>query len=255
MTTAASKNGSKNGSTPSANGNGHNKDIPIPGEREHEMLWDTLPPAVIEKLGQPLDPGLVSQRKGRAGRTYSYIGAHTVIDQANRIFGHGGWGYEPVGEVALREIEDVDGQTGEVKRVRAYSATVRVNVTGSPSRTDVGFHTVAEETADGHDTAYKGAVTDALKRALRSFGDQFGNSLYGDGSNTTTDSLTPSLRQTLLDLGVTQGFDEEKVRAAVKSKTGKELDELPAAELASLVEAAVKKVQQAGANGEAKSAE
>ena len=252
MTTTASKNGTKNGSTSSANGKGHNKDIPIPGE--HEMLWDTLPPSVIEKLGQPLDPGLVSQRKGRAGRTYSYIEAHTVIDQANRIFGHGGWGYEPVGEVALREIEDVDGQTGEVKRVRAYSATVRVNVTGSPSRTDVGFHTVAEETADGHDTAYKGAVTDALKRALRSFGDQFGNALYGDGS-AIADSLTPSLRQTLLDLGVTQGFDEEKVRAAVKSKTGKELDELPASEVASLVEAAVKKVQQAGANGEAKSAE
>ena len=252
MTTTTSKNGSKNGSTPSANGNGHHKDVPIP--TEHDILWDTLPPAVIEKLSQPLAPGLISQRKGRAGRTYSYIEAHTVIDQANRIFGHGGWGYEPVGEVALREIDNVDEQTGEVKRVRAYSATVRLNVTGALSRTDVGFHAVAEETADGHDTAYKAAVTDALKRALRSFGDQFGNSLYGDGNSSIADVLAPSLRQILLELGVTQGFDEQKVRAAVKSKTRKELDELPASELASLVEAAVKKVQQAGA-GEAKQAE
>ena len=260
MTTATSKNGTKNGSTPSTNGNGQHKDIPVPGDPDPassaglSMLWDTLPPSIIERLGQPLDPSLVSQRKGRAGRTYSYIEAHTVIDQANRIFGHGGWGYDLVGEVALREMENVDQQTGEVKRVRAYSATVRVSVAGSSSRTDVGFHAIAEETAEGHDTAYKGAVTDALKRGLRSFGDQFGNSLYGDG-NTIVDSLTPSLRKTLLDLGVTQGFDEEKVRAAVKSKTGKELDDLPATELTSLVESAVKKIQQAGSSGEAKQAE
>ena len=58
-----------------------------------------------------------------------------------------------------------------------------------------------------------------------------------------------------MELGVTQGFDEEKVRAAVKSKTGKDLDDLPASELTSLVEGAVKKIQQAGSNGEAKQAE
>ena len=36
---------------------------------------------------------------------------------------------------------------------------------------------MTEETADGHETALKGAVTDGLKRALRSFGDRFGNGL------------------------------------------------------------------------------
>ena len=39
---------------------------------------------------------------------------------------------------------------------------------------------MTEETADGHETALKGAVTDGLKRALRGFGDRFGNGLYGD---------------------------------------------------------------------------
>ena len=63
----------------------------------------------------------------------------------------------------------------------AYAAMVRVDVPGAPSRTDVGFHAVnGDDTSDDHETAYKGAVTDALKRALRSFGDQFGNGLYGD---------------------------------------------------------------------------
>ena len=82
--------------------------------------------------------------------------------------------------MVLREIENVDPKTGEVTRIRAYAATVRVTVPGAPSRTDVGFHTVAEENGEGHETAYKGAVTDALKRALRTFGDQFGNALYGE---------------------------------------------------------------------------
>ena len=42
---------------------------------------------MVTELEKPLDPSLVSQRKGRAGRTYQYIEGHTVIDQANRIFG------------------------------------------------------------------------------------------------------------------------------------------------------------------------
>ena len=126
----------------------------------------------------------------------------------------------------MREGESVDLKTGEAKPWRTYAATVRVTVPGSPSRTDVGFQTVAEETAEGHETASKGAVTDALKRALRSYGDQFGNSLYGDGA---TGDLAPSRRKTLVDLGNCQGFDETKVRFAVRERTGRDLDELPVA--------------------------
>ena len=174
-------------------GNGHQPDATI--VTEHELLWDGLSPAVTKALGQPLDPALVSQRRGRAGRTYDYLEGHVVIEQANNIFARGGWGYDIVGGVTLREIETVDPKTGEVKRGQAYSAKVKINVPGAPSRTDVGFHAVAEENVEGHETAYKGAVTDALKRALRSFGDQFGNGLYGDHSpvgNTTRPERVPA---------------------------------------------------------------
>lgn len=34
---------------------------------------------------------------------------------------------------------------------------------------------------ESHEQAEKGAVTDAVKRALRTFGEQFGNGLYGNG--------------------------------------------------------------------------
>ena len=161
--------------------NGHRPDAALDATHQ-ELHWDGLSPAVAQALSQPLDPGLVSQRRGRAGRTFSYIEGHTVIDEANAIFGYGGWGYEILGDVTLREIENVDTGTGEMKLIRAYSAPVRVTVPGAPPRTDVGFHAVAEETPDGHETAVKGAVTDGLKRALRSFGDRFGNGLYGDPS-------------------------------------------------------------------------
>ena len=232
------------------NGNGVHKDASIIGD--HDLLWDGLSPAVTQKLSEPLDPGLVSKRKGRGNRSFAYVEGRTAIDQANRIFGFGGWGHEVVGEVALREIENVDPKTGEVTRIRAYSATVRVTVPGAPSRTDVGFHTVAEENGEGHETACKGAVTDAMKRALRTFGDQFGNALYGEQPAAgqaakragTADSLAPSLRKKLVELGVEQGFDEEQLHAAVKGRTGKSLDELTAPELSPLVEGAARKLRQ-----------
>ena len=157
---------------------------PTPSAME-ALHWDALAPVVSEALAQPLDPALVSQRKGRGGRQFSYIEGHTAIDQANQVFGYGGWGYELVGDVTMRTTESADSRTGEVTSSAAYSAVVRVTVPGAPSRTDVGFQPVTDESAEGHETAFKGAVTDALKRALRSFGDRFGNGLYGDPPKPT----------------------------------------------------------------------
>ena len=236
MTNAApTVNGHRNGASP----NGARPE-PI---REPDLMWESLPPAVVQRLGEPLDEGLVSQRRGRKGRTFAYIEGRTAIEQANRVLGYGGWGYELVGDVVLREGESVDQQTGEAKPWRAYAATVRVTVPGSQPRTDVGFQALAEDTVEGHETAHKGAVTDALKRALRSYGSQFGNDLYGDGA---TGDLAPSLRKTLIDLGQCRGFGEAKVRSAVRERTGRDLDELPASTLTPLVEAAAHKLQQDG---------
>ena len=249
------RNGTGNGLV-HATGNGHKPDATI--VTEHDLLWDGLSPVVTKALAQPLDPALVSQRRGRGGRTYEYLEGHIVIEQANSIFARGGWGYDIVGDVTLREIETVDPKTGEVRRGQAYAAKVKVNVPGAPSRTDVGFHAVAEETVEGHETAYMGAVTDALKRAMRSFGDQFGNGRYGDQSlagNTPRPECVPAqtkhsesqvqtLRKRLIEIAVEQGFDEDGVRTAVVDRMGKSIDDLTAAELGPLVEAAANKLRQ-----------
>ena len=249
------------------NGNERKPDAAIP--TEYDLRWDGFSPAVTQMLGQTLDPSLVSQRKGRGGRVFDYIEGHTVIDQANRIFGYGGWGVELLSDVTLRRIESVDAKTGEVTVSHAYSAPVRVTVAGALPRTDIGVHPVTDETQDGHDTAIKGSVTDGMKRAFRTFGGQFGNSLYGDqqanasakpeqapaqalvnGRSAETqpkdrnDSQTETLRKRLMELAGEQGFDEGKVRAAVQRQTGKGLDELTAAEIGPLVEAAANKLRE-----------
>ena len=265
-------NGTGNGLV-QVNGNGHKPDAAIVSE--HELLWDGLSPAVSQALGQPLDPALVSQRKGRGGRSFDYLEGHAVIDQANRIFGYGGWGYELAGDVTLRPVETVDTQTGEVKVSLGYSAPVRVTVAGALPRTDIGVHPVAEDTLDGHDTAIKGAVTDGMKRAFRSFGVQFGNGFYGDQpqvgnppqpqrvpaqangnsgqanrssgqaqGRSRSESQIEKLRKRLIEIAAEQGLDEDQVRTAVVDRTGKSLDDLDGTELGPLVEAAANKLRQ-----------
>ena len=273
------KNGSNNGNgsangvhkdtaVASRNGNGHRPDAPI--VTEHDLLWDGLSPAVSQALGQPLDLDLASQRKGRGGKFFDYLEGHAVIDQANRIFGYGGWGYELVENVTLRRIETVDPQTGEITTASAYSAPVRVTVAGALPRTDLGVHPVTEDNLDGHDTAMKGAVTDGLKRAFRSFGVQFGNGFYGDqpqvgnqpqpqrvpapsngrsgqaqaNGKGRNESQIAKLRKRLIEIAAEQGLDEDQVRTAVTDRTGKSLDDLDGTELGPLVEAAANKLRQ-----------
>ncbi len=137
---------------------------------------------------------------------------------------------------------------------------MRVTVAGALPRTDTGVHPVAEDTLDGHDTAIKGAVTDGMKRAFRSFGVQFGNGFYGDqapASGPPRPDRAPAqpravsapanvatLRKRLVELAAEQGFDEDQVRTAVVDRLGKNLDDLTAAELTPLIEGATEKLQQ-----------
>lgn len=145
----------------------------------YDVHADRFADKVNADLKKPLSPALPKTLKGMR-----YLEGHTVISQANRIFGFDGWGYDVV-SVQLHEIDTKD-KKGNPTKAYGYSATVTVTVNGAPPRTDVGFNTVAEWRSgyhpDAHDTAMKGAVTDAMKRALRSFGHQFGNGLYGDGT-------------------------------------------------------------------------
>jgi len=135
-----------------------------------------LPQEALDLLAQPLDPVLIQERAGRDGRVFAYLDGPTVISQANRIFGFDGWGAEVVGDLAYNS-NTLANSDGEVLAIGFYTVAVRVSVVGCPAKSDVGCGFVADNTPEAHEAAAKGAVTDGIKRALRHFGEQFGNGL------------------------------------------------------------------------------
>src|SRR5207302_1000426 len=165
----------------------------------------------------------ISDRKGASGRKLRYLEGHDAIDQADRLFGYGCWGYETL---ACEQTIIHDLLTGEPIGI-TYKARVRLDVRGCMPVIEVGSQPVAVASIEdhimskrrkeaserngeiddspfnpfeialartiimeSHEQAEKGAVTDAVKRALRTFGEQFGNGLYGNGRIPMVDGDT-----------------------------------------------------------------
>ena len=132
----------------------------------------SLTPEQIKLLEAPLNPKHIAKRS-KGGTQLSYIEGYHAIDEANRIFGFDGWSH------AVNTIQLLDNshyeKNGKEHYVITYLARVCVTINGKTSE-DVGTGTADQTNAgDAHEMAVKTAVTDGLKRALRVFGAQFGN--------------------------------------------------------------------------------
>lgn len=150
----------------------------------------TFTPEQIKALSAPLDRKHVKQR-AQAGRQLSYIESWQAISEANRIFGFDGWNRETVVMAELGEPRLVDGKN----RV-AYMAKVRVAVfTESHTivREGTGYGSgIDRDLGQAHESAIKEAESDAMKRALMTFGNPFGLALYDkDQANVTDGTETP----------------------------------------------------------------
>jgi DNA repair and recombination protein RAD52 len=137
----------------------------------------------IAILNQELDGNRVKTRE-KGNINLSYLEGFDVIETANKIFGYGNWSY------SITKLEQVlQEQNQNQNFVVCYKAIVNVIVhdTGHLKqiyREDVGTGTgIAKTLADAHEGASKEAVTDSLKRALRTLGNQFGLSLYDKTKN------------------------------------------------------------------------
>ena len=137
----------------------------------------------LASLNQELDSSRIKSRE-KGNVSLSYIEGFDVIDTANLIFGYGNWSY------LISKLEQVSQEQNHNQNfVVCYKAVVKLlvkdeNHSKSIFRQDVGFGSgVAKTLNDAHENAGKEAVTDALKRAMRSFGNQFGNSLYDKSRN------------------------------------------------------------------------
>jgi len=121
-------------------------------------------------LDAPLDPKHV--RPPPQGKYGEYVEGHHVISEANRIFGHDGWTY------TIDELRLTNSTMNGDKHHVGYLAMVTVSA-GGASRCGAGHGSGdSKREGDAHESAIKEAETDALKRALRSFGNTFGLALY-----------------------------------------------------------------------------
>ena len=134
-------------------------------------------------LTQELDSNRIKTRE-KGNINLSYIEGFDVIDTANKVFGFGNWSY------SISKLDQVSQELNQNQNnVVCYKAVVQIQIhntnhTLDVNRQDVGFGTgVAKSLADAHEGAAKEAVTDAIKRCFRSFGNQFGNSLYDKTKN------------------------------------------------------------------------
>lgn len=131
-------------------------------------------------LSAPLSPSRVKKRQGAGGKGFDHIEGWDAIRQANEVFGFEGWSREMV---ELRETWSgmKRTQNGE-KAAVAYIARVRITVYAEGRtviREGVGFgNGDGFNLGDAHELAAKEAETDAMKRALSTFGYGFGLALY-----------------------------------------------------------------------------
>jgi DNA recombination protein Rad52 len=130
----------------------------------------------LRKLRARLKPQHIKAREAD-GVTLHYLEGWHVVAEANRIFGFDGWDREMMASQCVWTK-----QLGS-RFAAAYVARVRVTVRAGDSRILREGSGAGEATAptpgEAHELAAKAAETDATKRALATFGNAFGLSLYG----------------------------------------------------------------------------
>jgi len=128
----------------------------------------------INSLKSPLDSKVVK----RNPKGFDYVEGWHAIAEANRIFGFDSWDRETL---EMRQLGEPEQDQKGNWRV-AYHCCIKIRVRA-------GDHTIVREgngygsgilkdIRDAHESAIKEAETDAMKRALMTFGNPFGLALY-----------------------------------------------------------------------------
>ncbi|MDB6454742.1 RAD52 family DNA repair protein [Falsirhodobacter sp. 20TX0035] len=180
------------------------------------MNWEKASAELTRKL----DPAHVKQRT-QGGSGVSYVEGWHAIAEMNRIFGFGAWDRQTVDIRQLGEPRDVSG------KIRVdYMARVRVTVTLADGRTvtrdGCGFgQGIDRDVGQAHESALKEAETDAMKRAMMTFGNPFGLALY-DKSRENVGVDAPPVN--------VAAISERLMAGIAKRKTKQDLSEYFAAE-------------------------
>ncbi|KAH7887038.1 hypothetical protein F5I97DRAFT_1808234, partial [Phlebopus sp. FC_14] len=129
------------------------------------------------KLNKKLGPEYISQRPGPGGGPkLTYAEGWKIINLANEVFGFNGWSSN-----IINLTTDFIDCSEESRRYNVgVTAIVRVTLRDGVYHEDVGYGMLenSKSKAAALDKCKKEAITDALKRTLRNFGNLLGNCLY-----------------------------------------------------------------------------
>jgi hypothetical protein len=209
-------------STASSNGNGRHSSQDRPtviqmlreadaAERSQLAAQNASAPAVLAKpvaqgfspeqiasLSAPLNRNQISSRKQGRGQV-AYLKSFVVINEANRIFGFDGWQRQTLFSTCVAQAERLIGDEYKPGWGVTYIARVRITVAagshGLLIREGTGAgHGIDTDLGLAHESAIKEAETDAMKRALITFGNPFGLALY-DKSQRQVSGAAPAQGQ------------------------------------------------------------
>jgi hypothetical protein len=158
----------------------------------------------LAALAAPLDRANVRQREQGRGKV-AYVEGWFAVAEANRIFGFDGWQRQTLFSRCIAQAERLIGAKGSGREQKSgwgvtYIARVRITVSagchGLLVREGTGAgHGIDTDLGLAHESAIKEAETDAMKRALMTFGNPFGLALY-DKSQRQVSGGNPAGRET-----------------------------------------------------------
>lgn len=127
------------------------------------------------RLEKQLGPEYLSARSGPGGQKVHYIAAEKCIALANEVFGFNGWS----SSIQNIQVDFVD-ENPQQKITLGLSVIVRVTLRDGTFHEDIGYGHIenCKGKAAAFEKAKKEGTTDALKRALRNFGNVLGNCIY-----------------------------------------------------------------------------
>lgn len=138
----------------------------------------TLTNEQIKELAKPIDKGRV---KKDTHKGFSYLEAWDVRRTMNRIFGIGNWSAD-VEIMELISEREVTMRNSKAGWNVIYRAQCSLSVNGATYTEWAAGDSTNPVQFEAHDQAIKTAESQAFKRCAMNLGDQFGLSLYNDGS-------------------------------------------------------------------------
>ncbi|OAF59638.1 DNA repair protein [Pseudogymnoascus destructans] len=156
---------------------GNNTANPFEEVKSHISEYTAQEIASLQsRLQKQLGPEYISSRSGPGGQKLHYIPADKCIQLANEVFGFNGWSSQ------IKDLQvdflDENPTTGKVNL--GLSVIVRVSLRDGTFHEDIGYGHIenCKGKAAAFEKAKKEGTTDAMKRALRNFGNVLGNCIY-----------------------------------------------------------------------------